>query len=79
MYSSNKYSSLRPVGWLKSGGSFGGGGGQGGPHVPYSRKYWRSLNLAVLSQMTFLTPFKIWRYGMVSPYVHVRGKIFGGF
>ena len=25
--------------------------------IPYSRKYWWSLNLVVLPQMTFLTPF----------------------
>ena len=26
-------------------------------YIPYSWKYWRSLNLAVLPQMPFLTPF----------------------
>ena len=50
-------------------------------NIPYSRKYWRELNLAVGSQMAIakaLADFNLAvRYG--SPYVYMRVRNFGGF
>ena len=41
--------------------------------LPYSRKYWWQLNLAVGSQIAILNVLadqvKFWRFGMGSPYV----------
>ena len=51
-------------------------------YVLYSRKYWRSLNLAVWPKTTFLTPLvdlNLAVYGTVLPYVHARIKKFGDF
>ena len=52
-------------------------------NVPYSRKYWRELNLAVGLQMAIAKKYwwiLIWQFGTGSPYVYyMRVRNFGGF